>query len=315
MAVHLLCVNVATAGPLVCIWLEWRERHDPVAGRLGRFLAWKSFALLLVGGGLGVLVGVAVWGDGFRVALRLLSYKLQFGVWEYLFSVVLMLAHAIWWSRAPQAGDAVRGVRMLLAVLAGSNLLYHFPFLFVVLSNIANGGITATEHVNHSTFRSLMASGDVLPRSVHFGLACFAVTGVTLLLYLARMRRKGQIEASEGQALGAACARMALTPTLAQILVGMWLAMKLPAAGMKAIMGQDMVATATFLLSVLLAFWLMHLLASLALREQTQSKVNKAALVMALVVALMSVALVRIKRATAVGFEPPVVQSAGETND
>ena len=68
-ALHLLAVNVATAAPLVCIWLRWREsRHeDAAAGAVGRYLARQSNVMLLWGSALGFGMGRddgCVWEEG-----------------------------------------------------------------------------------------------------------------------------------------------------------------------------------------------------------------------------------------------------------
>src|SRR5262245_37683618 len=44
---HLLCVNVAAGGPLVCFWLEWRR--DDLARRVARSLGRWALVTLAIG--------------------------------------------------------------------------------------------------------------------------------------------------------------------------------------------------------------------------------------------------------------------------
>ena len=63
-AAHLLLVNVAAAGPLVCVWLEWWASRrgdrlaDEIAHRLARDSTWALALAMLLGG---VLLTV-LWG-------------------------------------------------------------------------------------------------------------------------------------------------------------------------------------------------------------------------------------------------------------
>ena len=64
LAAHLLCVDIASAGPLVCIWLDWRGRRDATARDAGRWLAKTSLAGLIVGGLLVVHVSLGDLREG-----------------------------------------------------------------------------------------------------------------------------------------------------------------------------------------------------------------------------------------------------------
>src|SRR5262245_55912608 len=59
---HLICMNIASVGPLVCVWLDSRASRQCVeAKQAAQWLVWKSFQLSLVGAVLGLLIGGIRW--------------------------------------------------------------------------------------------------------------------------------------------------------------------------------------------------------------------------------------------------------------
>ncbi len=181
LAMHLMCVNVASAGPLVCMWLDWRgNRGDMLASRVGCHLCWRSLQLLLAGAALGLLLGWLHWDATYRDVLARFPSKIFFGIWELVFSLVLILATALLWKYAPQSGLA-RRVRAVLLFLTGTNLLYHFPFLFAIISRVHRGQAAPDGVVDASVFRALMLEDSVFAQAVHFGFASFAVVGIGLI--------------------------------------------------------------------------------------------------------------------------------------
>src|SRR5688500_14040728 len=122
-------MNVATAGPLVCLWLKRREVRavDPEAGWIGHSLAWHSVHAVLIGIVLGLLATGLLWLSGeqrFFEALALVPRRrIWFGVVELIFFVALMAWYAWVWPR-------VRRPTLwhpALAILAATDLIYHFP--------------------------------------------------------------------------------------------------------------------------------------------------------------------------------------------
>jgi len=305
LAAHLMCVNVASAGPLVCIWLDWRGgRGDMLADRVGRFLCWKSLALLLVGGLLGLFLGYLHWDESYRHVLSRFPSKIFFGVWELIFSLVLITATGLLWRFAPHAKWARWG-RAVMLILTGTNLLYHFPFLFAIISRVHAGAANPDGVVDAAVFRRLMMEDSVLPQAVHFVFASFAMVGMTLIGFAIWTNRSpsavgveaeanvqepvaeepadgapadgpaaeesiegepagGELSA-QGQRIAAWGARLALVSTLCQIPIGLWLVVKLAPDAQQRVMGSDLIATGLFGLSILLSLSLLHHLAAMAL--------------------------------------------------
>src|SRR5438128_1222496 len=142
LAAHLLCVNVAAGGPLLGVWLDWRgTRGDEPAAKGAVYLARASLVGFVAGAALGLWIGWLKWDADYRsLWLGPLSYKLQGAVIEAVFSLVLMLG---WWLWLPgKTGGSIAAVatRALLAMLAATNLLYHFPLLFSVAARLQAKG-------------------------------------------------------------------------------------------------------------------------------------------------------------------------------
>lgn len=288
LALHLLCVNVASAGPLVCLWLEWREgRGDVLAGRAGRYLAQVSLQLFVVAIVLGLAIGWILWSPEYAASIRKLGSRVHFGVAEIVFSLALMAGHFVWWRRAKDCSRRARIVRSLLPLAAGTNLLYHFPFLFVVLSRIVSGTDDVSVPLTGAEFRQRMMDGEVLARTVHFWLASLSVTGLALVGCALRMSRGDEPPAAVAR-VAQWGGRIALVPTLLQLPVGMWVLLQLDDVGQKRLMGGDAIGTALFALAVLAALLLMHQLTAVAMGNTKRGALIRSMALMFVVVLLMT---------------------------
>lgn len=263
LAAHLLCVNVATAGPLVCLWCEWREaRGDALAGHVGRFLAKSAIILFGVGMLLGLCVGAMVWSDKYLAVLSYLKSKVLFGIAELAFSLVLMMIYLLWWNRARSSRRGVRICRAALPLLAGTNLLYHFPLLFVTVSNLTQLESVPNETLTAAGFRQLIMQGEIIARVLHFAFASFAITGVLLIWHAWRlMKMEGQMSAKRIALWGG---RIAFVPTVMQLPTGLWLMLELPENVIGKFMGGSLIASALLATSLLAVLWLMHQLSVVA---------------------------------------------------
>lgn len=291
LAAHLVCMNVATAAPLVCIWLKRREvrQADVEAGRLGRFLAWRSVTLLLIGIVLGLLAGEVLSFSGERKFFEALAIvprrRLWFGVVELLFFLLLML----WYARAWPRANRPTLWHPALAILAATDLIYHFPPLFAGIAVLQEQKIPSDE-LTYAQFLALLYAPETLARVLHFLLASFAVTGAVVLVHLLRHSR------AESAAFAprwiAWSGRLALFPSLVQLLAGGYLLFVLPRAQQEQLMGGDWLATGCFAASLIAAFALMHSLASLAFGEPGRSHVVRSLWLMILVLLTMTAARV-----------------------
>jgi hypothetical protein len=302
-SLHLLCMNVAAAGPLVCVGLDWMERHgNSAAGEAGRWLAATALIALLLGAALGTALGALLWDASYAAVLQRLPSKIHAGIWELLFSLVLLAVYLAWWYRRREAKKIERLLRSALAVLLATNLLYHFPVLFAIISKLnlqpaVGGGV-----IDSADFRRRLLDSYVASRSVHFVLASLAVSGVALIAYAVR-RSAGEKEATAWARLAQTGGWIGLLPSLAQIPIGLWVVTGLPSEAKRRLMGQDPLGSVLLLVSVLAALWLMHLLAAVALGNASPRKCRLAVGATVLVVLLMT-ALAHYAR-------PPETDSAG----
>lgn len=297
LALHLLCVNVASAGPLVGMWLEWREgRGDALAGRTANYLGHACWWSLLAGGLLGLALGTLSWTAEYAALWSgPMHYKATWAVAEYVFSLMLAGGYLLWRSRA---AAQLRGLRMLLLFLSGSNLLYHFPFLFTIANDLfvqdQLGIATQISPLTAGDFRVQMARPEVLARVMHVVVASFAVTGVVLLGYGLRLQRRGATQGDAQRVLRWG-GWLALVPTLIQVPVGLWLIAALPPSWQARALGGDPIAICLLGASVLLALFLLQDLSSLAFGETDRKLAVRAMVTMVLVVVLMTGMLRRIR--------------------
>ena len=96
---------------------------------------------------------------------------------------------------------------------------------------------------------------------------------------------------------------LALLPSVAQLVVGMWIVFSLESYQQKALMGGDIAGSLAFVLSLVLALWLMHLTAAIAFGTKTPQQWRMVAIVMALIIVLMT----HVERTTRAPVSPPAV--------
>jgi len=312
LALHMITVNISSAGPLVCVWLQRRERKGALlAGRAGRFLAWWSLWAVLAAALTGLLAGGMLWSDHYIDVLSRLKTKIHYAGIEYLFSVALMAVYAWWWSKSPRVSRGKQIGHGSLAVLAGTNLLYHFPFFFLIVVHLAAGGPPTSGVVEAGVFRQLLINGAILTRVLHFWLACFAVTGVFLFLLSWRLSREEPgTEAARRVAVWGG--RVAVVPTLLQLPIGIAVLMQLTTIQQQQVMGKNMTATLLFVAAVIFAFGLMHHLFSIALGDARPSLLARTAAMLVAVV-LMMTAVARLA-VDGVGATPPSESAPAATS-
>lgn len=248
---HLVAVNVAAAGPLYCVLVEWsgtrRSDSEAIA------IAWRLAVLSLAGFAAGVIIG------GVLVALlwhiepsywsaigRVPAHRWWFFGGELLFYVVCMVAYVWLWNRSVgthvaaslrDAGASLRETRQrgrfwlrLLAVMAATNVLYHFPPLFTMLSLMSTRPDLTNAPLDRSLYVELFTDAETLARVAHHWLSSLATAGVALMLLASHRRPPAQTEnQSEAVAWPATfAARMALFATVLQLPTGLWLLLASP---------------------------------------------------------------------------------------
>ena len=270
---------MASGSPLICAWLEWRG--GLVELRASRSLVSLSIATLVLGGVLGLALG-ALKGtsDYWQLWVGPLGYKAAWGVLELMFSLVLLIGCWLWAGRQRSAARWPRIARAALLVLAATNLLYHFPFLFIVANRVWMEGLPAGHtSIDAATFRQLMMAQDTPALAVHVMLASVAVSGLVLAIL--------GLQQADSRLIGWG-GRWSLAATLVQLPVGLWILGTMPADLQSRVLGTDGFATALFLISVVATLWLARELASLSMGESSRLAVLRSCAAMLIVVSLMT---------------------------
>lgn len=291
LSLHLAAMNVAGGAPLASVWLEWRERRgSPIVRASADYLALAALVSLLVGMLLGLGLVAVRWSPDFvGVWGGPLSRKLLWGVAELVFSLLLAVGYVLWRRKSPQPGAVGRGVRLLLPLLSGTNLLYHFPALFLVASHLTDEGAVSGAALTAKEFRHLMVAGTTPAMIVHVALASVASAGIALLGLALRWQRQ-QRPSEEINALSRGAAWLALAPTVLQVFVGLWILVTLEGLTQSRILGGDLLSAVCLLCGVLGAFWLMQLLAAFAFGDMDRTAAIKSMAIFFAVILFMTTA-------------------------
>jgi hypothetical protein len=295
---HLVAVNVAAAGPLYCVIVEWSatRRGDSAVIALARRFA----VLSLAGIGAGVVIGGALLAilwyveSSYWSALgRVPAHRWWFFGGELVFYLVCMFAYVMLWNTA-------RGRRFwhrLLAVMAATNVLYHFPPLFTMLSLMSSRPELADATLDRSLYVELFTDGETLARVSHHWLSSLATAGVALMLLASRRDSKVQLETHKpsNDRPATFVARMALLATVLQLPTGLWLLMASPAKAQSQLLGGELSTTMLFATAIIAMVLLLHHLAVAALGDGSRSTAVKSAAFLLVVLLLMSYVLHRTR--------------------
>lgn len=294
LTAHLLTMNLASAGQLVCVWLRGRGSDDAeLANQLGCSLAWLSVVSMVIGMLTGGALLLAPSSEPMWEAFRRFPPRAYWHAGlELLFSLMCMLIYAGGW----RLFGRQRILHGLIALLSASNLMYHFPPLMTVIGKIAaNPSWTAEPIIDRAISLQLMARENAISLSVHFALASLAVAGVTVLWLLAR-RGEQALESTDGKRVARVAAGIAFASTLLQLPVGMWVLATMSHASRGALMGTSPLASLLFLVGVVLAMLLMSRLLTIASGE-VRPTVTRHALWLLLLTTLLMTAAMRSSRA------------------
>jgi hypothetical protein len=264
---------------------------------------------LVAGAVLGLVVAWLKWTPEYRqLGIGPLAYKLHWGAAELAFSLALAIAYSML-LRGQGESAGGRAVRGLLALANGTNLLYHFPSLFVVAGRLHETGHTGGHAIRGAEFRQLMAAGATPPLALHVVLASLALGGMMLLALALRWMRRDEPPADVAK-VAAWGGGWALAASLAQIPVGLWTLVALPADVQSRLTGGHAAATLLFVAAMLAAVWLLRELAFIALGETTQPALARAMSAMLVVVALMT-AMQQQSRSPQIPTQPTEAKDAG----
>jgi hypothetical protein len=299
---HLLSLNLASAGPVVCMWLGRGKRADNFwRDSTGRQLAWASCGAMVVGMLLGGLLLLPSNPRLYSALARFPARTYWYAGIELAFSLACLLAYAATW----QWRGRHRLLHGLLGLLTVTNLLYHFPPLMVVIAKLSANALWATEVVasgpiDHQAFLKLILRGEVLALSMHFMVASLVVAAMVTvwLLGISLAKNPGDIPDREPQPtdldrqkLVGRAALMAILGTLAQIPVGIWILTTLPPASRQAVLGGHAMASLCFAVGIMTSLALVQQLLSIAQGEFNHPIARRSVWLLGVTVVLMIVTL------------------------
>jgi len=294
LSIHLLLMNLASAGPLFSVWLGRRGvDNDSVWDDLGRRLAWLSFWAFVLGifaggGQLFLAPSAGLWDALARFPIR----ALWIAGAELAFSLVCLLLYAGSWSTLGKH----RLGHASLALLSSSNLLYHFPPLMSVLGKLVNDPTWAkSQTLDRSALLPLMMRGEIVALSTHFVLASLAVAAI-VVLWLASQSDKDQRWQHSVLPLARRAAGVALIVSVMQLPVGIWLFISVPQTARAAMMGNSVVASLAFIGALLLTFLLLQRLLTIAIGTIRPSELRQVCWLLVTLVLLMTTTLHKIRQ-------------------
>jgi hypothetical protein len=150
---------------------------------------------------------------------------------------------------------------------------------------LQEAGQTTGPAIGGRQFRALVHTNTVL-LEIHVALASIAVAGVFLAGLASRLLRRGDAETA------AVVARWsgwwALTPSLAQLPVGLYMLTILPPNQQAALMGNSALGLVLFIGAIGASLWLMNDLAQLGMGEVNRSLLIRSMTAMLITVSLMT---------------------------
>lgn len=300
---HLAAVNIAAAGPFLCIALEWRatRRNDDFAGKIGRRLAVLSVLALIIGVAIGavLLLMLSSASPSYRSAIgRVPAHRWWFAAGEIVFYLACMIPYALLWDRAVSQ----RWWHRLLAVLAATDLLYHFPPLFTMISLLSARSELANATLDRSLYLTLFTDGETLSRVAHHWLASLATAGIAQLVLAAHTQVTA--DGPHSNWASAAGARIGLAATVLQLPVGLCVLLASPATVQTQLVGGEPKGTLLFGGAIVAVVLLLQQLLSASFGDTRRRTALVSAILFFVVLLLMSGVLHRVRASTARG-EPP----------
>lgn len=285
LAIHLLAVNIAAAGPLVAAWLASRGRETRLAARR---VVWQSLTGLAVGA---VLGGGLLLTESERMQAALARFPAStywFAAMELAFSAACIGGMLI----VIRTDRARSWAVWLLALASASNLLYHFPPLMTVIGKLASDPLWASEKlITRRVLLGLARRPEVVAFWLHFALASIAAATVIAAAFAPREANR-----PEDEGLLRRLAGTALAATLAQLPVGVWLLTAGGSVERDAMLGDQLLASAAFMGGVVAALALAHSLAMIVLGDVTPHMRRRSGWLLIAVAVLMSATLTASRR-------------------
>lgn len=293
---HLLAGALAGAGPLLVAGLRLAPAFRD--SETLRRVAWLSFVALLASLAFGVLSLWLLWTSpdaGYREAVdRFPAGAYTMLAIEWVFTAVLLAAY-LWLWRPLRGRPLLHGA---LAMVAGTNLLYHFPTVMVVLAALAEDPALASgAEIARPVFRRLITTPALLAKATHYWALALLTSGVAVAWASSSRRPTAAGGASTGKGpapLAARGAAVALAGLALLVLSGVVTLLQIGTGQQRALLGNDAPATTAFAVAVGSALGLARLLLSAVLGDASGRRIQLAGALVVVATACMTWASARV---------------------
>jgi cytochrome c len=233
---HILFVNVLLGGTVTALFVEYLgiKRKDPGLDRLAKTIAAYSFINKSIAVVLGVapLLLLSVLYTGFFYSSTVLMGRMWMALIPILIiSFLFIVAYEFSWNSLGHK----KSLHMLLGICGA------LPLLFVPLVFSANMVLMLNpgEWLSTKGFWQALFYPTVLPRYLHFMLACFALTGLLLLASgkMGGMKATGPEEFAFQRLVSRSGARLAFYGTAGQLVAGPLLLFSQPRPVLSSLLG------------------------------------------------------------------------------
>ena len=252
--IHLLVVAVAAAGPLVCIVLNAKQLNRKNAPErealwtIGTRMGQHANRALLLGSVMGLVVAAMISSDEVHQRCHVVQDRFLFAGIEWIFSWVLLLFTQRWWKSRP---DGLKSfvVRSVVILLATTNLLYHFPILFMLINELPVSLVVELEstssQLSRAQFYEYAFTNSMLARWLHTVVSLVMVAvAYTAVISLRYARDVSGVPRDVSVRIVNWTARTIVFLLFIQIGLGLLTVMTMP--DMKRIMGGNVLVTALF---------------------------------------------------------------------
>jgi len=197
---------------------------------------------------MGLIVAAVIWSEEFHQRCHVVQDRFLFAAIEWIFSWGLLLLSERWWKKRP---DGVKSfaVRSILILLATTNLLYHFPMLFMLINEIPTSVVLELEATNsqlsREQFYEYAFTRGMLAKWGHAVVSLFMVAvAYTAVISLRYARDVSGVPRDVAVRMVNWTARTMVLLLFIQIGLGLLTVMTM--SNMKAIMGGDVMVTSLF---------------------------------------------------------------------
>ena len=259
-ALHMLAAGLASMTPLWVAGVRCTPRGRELDSVPLKHLAWLSVVLLVVTAVVGLAAGYlrsTLGGDAYGEMLERFSPRFYLlTAIEWSFTLLCYLGWYLSW----KWGTRHPWWHLLIATAGATNLLYHFPPLMILQGLLVERPeVISAQTVTRSLSLQVIASGEVVVRTLHFYALAAGVTSA-LLLSLARSPLK---EAEDRMRHAAAWGGLAAT--IGQIVTGIALVGLLPGSEALRLVGGATLPTLCLMGAIILSLALLLAYAHAAL--------------------------------------------------